>query len=137
MDLCEVAADEKGEGVTTADITNSLLIAICQRWSGSVCYRHNVVKAKVKMADGGSRWIRSSPDGVSDIIGMVRGRFFACELKQPGDTLTEAQFNFLRAVQKGGGLALVVGRTGLRKIPDGVPCCLTVETAMEWIERRL
>ena len=46
--------------------------------------------------------------GVSDIIGMTRtGRFFAIEVKRPGDQLTEKQRLFLDAVRHHGGIAVV------------------------------
>ena len=50
-----------------------------------------------------------SSDKVSDIIGMLRdGRFFAFEVKKPGEIPTEGQREFMDAVKRAGGVAGVV-----------------------------
>lgn len=67
--------------------------------------------------------------GVSDIIGQLRGgRFFALEVKRPGEEPTEEQAVFLGMVNDAGGIAGVVcnwmeAKTLLEKSPDcsGVP----------------
>lgn len=48
--------------------------------------------------------------GVSDILGVLHGRFFALEVKVPGKlhTLTERQSLFLKRVRQAGGKATVV-----------------------------
>lgn len=67
--------------------------------------------------------------GVSDIIGQLRdGRFFALEVKRPGEKPTEEQAVFLSMVNDAGGVSGVVcnwmeAKTLLEKSPDcsGVP----------------
>lgn len=49
----------------------------------------------------------SQPKGVSDIIGIYKGRFLAIEVKKPGAKPTNHQWNFLKAVHENGGIALV------------------------------
>lgn len=71
--------------------------------------------------------------GVSDIIGQLRdGRFFALEVKRPGEKPTEEQAAFLSMVEGAGGVAGVVcnwmdAKTLLEKSPDfsGVPPAVT------------
>ncbi len=56
--------------------------------------RMNVGRAKM-----GQRWVMFGFPGCSDIIGqMADGRFFACEVKKPGEKPTEAQQRFLDQV---------------------------------------
>lgn len=43
--------------------------------------------------------------GVSDIIFLHRGLFFAIELKAPGNTPTEDQYKFLADVEAAGGFS--------------------------------
>lgn len=43
--------------------------------------------------------------GVSDIVALHRGKFFALELKAPGGRATEAQLEFLSDVEKAGGFS--------------------------------
>lgn len=46
--------------------------------------------------------------GSSDLIGIVDGRFFALEVKQPGKKPTKEQLQFLGCVRRHGGFAAVV-----------------------------
>lgn len=62
------------------------------------------------------------PKGISDIIGIHRGRFLAIEVKRPGNKLSDRQARFLRSVSDAGGIALVaysvddvIDGLGLRK----------------------
>ncbi len=43
--------------------------------------------------------------GVSDLIFLHRGQFFALELKAPGNTPTEEQYKFLADVEAAGGFS--------------------------------
>ena len=45
--------------------------------------------------------------GVSDILGVLRGRFIAIEVKTPTGRLSKSQAKFLDEVKANGGLALV------------------------------
>ena len=47
--------------------------------------------------------------GMADLHGMLAGgRYFALEVKRPGETVTPEQMMFLEAVRAGGGIAAVV-----------------------------
>lgn len=52
----------------------------------------------------------SSTPGISDIIGFrrINGQFLACEIKAGRDKLSDHQIDFLDAVKKAGGLAIVI-----------------------------
>ena len=49
----------------------------------------------------------SSMPGVSDILGIFRGRFLAIEVKKPGGKLTEKQQEFIDRINANGGIAFV------------------------------
>lgn len=45
--------------------------------------------------------------GLSDLVGILPdGRFFACEVKVPGQKPRENQFAFLEAINKRGGIGI-------------------------------
>lgn len=44
------------------------------------------------------------PKGISDILGIFRGRFLAIEVKRPGLNLTEHQTRFIERVNAEGGI---------------------------------
>jgi hypothetical protein len=54
--------------------------------------------------------------GVGDILGYtnngIMARFVACEVKKIGDTLSDAQKEFLAAVHKANGLSLIATQVG-------------------------
>lgn len=55
-----------------------------------------------------NRFIRfAGVDGISDIIGIYKGRFLAIETKRVGKKPTKEQRDFLDAIEKGGGIAIV------------------------------
>lgn len=45
--------------------------------------------------------------GSSDIIGIWKGKFLAVEVKTPRGKVTDAQLNFIEAVNRAGGIAFV------------------------------
>jgi hypothetical protein len=49
----------------------------------------------------------TSPKGISDILGIYRGRFLAIEVKRPGGKLTPDQQRFLDRVKIEGGISFV------------------------------
>lgn len=49
----------------------------------------------------------SQPRGVSDIIGIINGKFFAIEIKKPRGQPTDHQINFMASVRSAGGIAFV------------------------------
>src|SRR4051812_18906242 len=76
---------------------------------GVFAWRQNQGAMK-KRDDHGVRTIRfTSINGVSDIIGVLPdGRFLAVECKRPGNVPSEDQQDFLDAVRRRGGIALVI-----------------------------
>jgi hypothetical protein len=52
-----------------------------------------------------------SRPGISDIIGIYNGKFFAIEVKRPGCKLTQAQSKFLEEVCREGGIGFVARST--------------------------
>lgn len=72
---------------------------------GVFCWRNNTGAYKI-----GNRFIRYGYKGSSDIIGILPdGRFLAVECKrEKGGVLSEAQKDFITAIQNNGGIACVV-----------------------------
>ena len=56
---------------------------------------------------GKKRIVRFGVPGISDILGVQRGRLFAIEVKARGGKLTYLQENFLKNVSDHGGIAIV------------------------------
>lgn len=54
---------------------------------------------------GRKRFIRFGVPGMSDIIGIYKGRFLAVEVKRPGNKPTDIQKSFLEDVRRLGGIA--------------------------------
>lgn len=54
---------------------------------------------------GKKRFIRFGVPGMSDIIGIYKGRFLAIEVKRPGNKPTDIQNSFLEDVLRLGGIA--------------------------------
>ena len=78
--------------ITEADVTAQIrqVLKICKvwhwkNWSGPMTY----------------------PKGISDILGIYKGRFLAIEIKKPGGKPTPDQLKFLRYVREEGGIAFV------------------------------
>ena len=46
--------------------------------------------------------------GVPDIVGCLRGKMFALEVKRPGGKATELQLHELKRIRDAGGMAAVV-----------------------------
>ncbi len=65
-----------------------------------------------KQWQGGRRGKSFSAPGVSDIIGCIRGRFFAIEVKTPGHKTEKerlkSQVDFLLEVELAGGIGIMV-----------------------------
>ena len=47
----------------------------------------------------------TAQNGVSDILGLVNGRFLAIEVKKPGGKLSKKQIEFIEQIRKHGGIA--------------------------------
>jgi len=74
--------------------------------------RHPTIAWAKRMNVGGvyksGRWIDFGFAGCADIIGQLRdGRFFACEVKRPGQDPSDEQLAFLYQVATNNGLAVV------------------------------
>lgn len=89
------------------DIVNGCLDLL--RLHGVFAWRQNVGRLPVKDRSG-ERLVRfASVNGISDIIGVLPGgRFLAIECKRPGNRPTEDQQAFLDAVNRRGGLTVVI-----------------------------
>lgn len=71
-------------------------------------WRQNTGGAKYEY-QGKARYVKFSFPGASDIMGVLKGgRFFAFEVKKPGEDATAEQASFLMTVARHGGLAIVV-----------------------------
>ncbi len=59
-----------------------------------------------KVQGRGGHWITLGFPGISDILGQLRdGRILAVEVKVPGKTPTEKQWDFIDTVNRFGGVA--------------------------------
>lgn len=72
---------------------------------GATLWRNNTGK----LQDKNGRWVTFGLCvGSCDLIGHLRGRFTAIEVKQPGKKPTPEQQAFIDSVNKAGGIAAVV-----------------------------
>ncbi len=81
------------------------------RFRGVFAWRQNCGGVSMPVgADRRERFVRfTSINGVSDIIGILpNGRFLAVECKRAGNKPTPDQIEFMNAVRRRGGVALVV-----------------------------
>jgi hypothetical protein len=89
------------------DIVNACLEVL--RYKGVFAWRQNQGRLPVKDRSGARLVSFTSINGVSDIIGVLPdGRFLAVECKRPGNVPTGDQQDFLNAVRRRRGLALVI-----------------------------
>lgn len=91
-------------GVKESDIQKDIIHYL--KIMGALCWRNNSIGIYDK-SFGGFRKLNGygCRVGVSDILGIWRGRFLAIEVKSPKGKLTEAQSAFLLDVQRHGGIA--------------------------------
>lgn len=73
------------------------------RYRGIFCWKQN--NAGIRKPDGG--YIPTGLRGVSDILGIFNGKFLAIEVKQPGNSLSTQQSDFLSMVNEKGGIGFV------------------------------
>jgi len=93
-------------------------IAEVLNYSGALCWITNagMIKTSYRIKTGRLRgqvksfMIRIGPAGMSDIIGMYKGRFLAIEVKLPErrKNVTDIQNNFIENVREHDGIAGVV-----------------------------
>jgi len=85
--------------LTTSQITRIAKLQLAAM--GFYCWRHNQVAVRGRKFVG--------EPGCSDILGYHRktGQFLACEVKGPGDSLSDDQEEFLLKVADAGGKAVV------------------------------
>lgn len=91
--------------------------AICEalNYSGALCWITNagMARSTYRLKTGRMRgqlksyMIHFGPAGMSDIIGVYKGRFLAVEVKLPErrGTVTDIQGNFIHNIRDYGGLA--------------------------------
>lgn len=96
------------ERAREADVLHACLDLL--RLRGVVAWRQNQGAMKQAGRNGRERFIRfAGIRGISDIIGVLPdGRFLAIECKRPGQRPTPDQLAFLEAVNRAGGLGIVV-----------------------------
>jgi hypothetical protein len=71
-------------------------------------YRQNTGAAEYTDKTGKKRMVKYGKPGASDIVGvMPGGRFIAVECKAPTGRLSELQEEFLKDIERMGGLAVV------------------------------
>ena len=85
-----------------SQLQNAILDMLLQHHN--VSHAHVMTTGKIK--GRGGHWITLGYPGVSDIIGMTKtGKFFAIEVKKPGEKPTKQQLEYLEMVEDNGGLA--------------------------------
>lgn len=72
-------------------------------------WRQNTGAVSFKSNTGRDRFIRFGKKGISDILGCQKknGQFTAIEIKRKGNSLTQYQEEFLKDVNRNGGLGMV------------------------------
>mgnify|MGYP001600444766 FL=1 len=87
------------------DIQRTILHYLAMK--GILAHKHRSVGI-FKKATGSYIPLPLQDRGISDIIGCLHGgRFFAIEVKAPGNKMTKEQANYLAKVAKAGGLAIL------------------------------
>lgn len=87
------------EGKIQIDCIHELKKLSCVMW----CMSTSVGKYRIA---GRSNWLTIGFKGLGDIIGMFDdGKFFAIEVKQPGEKPTKEQYSFIKLVNECGGVA--------------------------------
>lgn len=97
------------------DVLKSCLQYLSLR--GAFCWRQNQGGMKTERG----QFIRfAHVSGISDIIGVMEGRFLAVEVKKPGQKAKPHQEAFLERVRASGGIAGVVTSVKeLQELIDG------------------
>lgn len=74
-----------------------------------VAWRQNSGAMKGKSATGKAWYVKfHTAPGCSDVLGVLPGgRFFAIEVKRPGNVATPNQESFIEKIRQAGGLAFV------------------------------
>lgn len=70
-------------------------------------WRSNTGVAKYTDSRGKERFVKFGEKGISDILGIFKGIFFAIEVKKLKNKPTKHQANFLQNVKDNGGIAIV------------------------------
>lgn len=97
----------KGKPITNANELTSYAVKVFRK-AGFVAWRQN----NGAVWDEARQSYRTLPDrlkGVADVMGfrLSDGKILACEVKAGKDRLSADQANFLNAVSKSGGVAVV------------------------------
>lgn len=97
--------------MTESDVVRDCLQFL--RLNGIEAWRQN--SGAIPLPGGGFRRFNGRK-GQADIIGIVKGRFFACECKMPGKKPTPEQDEFLDMVTRNGGISCWV--TSVEELQD-------------------
>lgn len=84
-------------------LVKRLQVAICERYMPR-CFEFNL---QVMVGDEHRRWTRSAPNGASDIVACIDGRWVSLEAKTGAGKLTERQRTFRDAIIRAGGVYIV------------------------------
>lgn len=87
-----------------ADIHNRILVALCRAFHpDGVFWRQNAGRVRTERG----AWVSLGPTGISDIVGVMRGRPVFVEVKTATGKQRKAQIDFQAAVERAGGIYLV------------------------------
>jgi penicillin-binding protein-related factor A (putative recombinase) len=70
-------------------------------------WRNNTGCATYQSKNGKKSFVRFGQPGMSDILGIYKGKFLAIEVKRPGGKVTELQKKFLEAIESNDGIAIL------------------------------
>ena len=70
-------------------------------------WRNNTGGATYQGKNGKKSFVRFGQPGMSDILGIYKGKFLAIEVKRPGGKVTELQKKFLEAIESNDGIAIL------------------------------
>lgn len=75
--------------------------------NGGYFWRQNTGAMPIDREGQPRRYFRAGTPGCSDIVGVYKGRFIACEVKASDGRLSELQERFMDRVREAGGIAFV------------------------------
>lgn len=96
-------AERKRNYESSGQLTSNLLVEINRRYQPRcLIFRLNVIAGKID-----KRFVRSAPPGVADIIGAIRNRAIAIEIKAGQDRMRKNQIDFRDSWIRAGGIHVV------------------------------
>lgn len=94
----------------TANELNHACISYLQACGGKAWRNNTGAMVKEYTTKAGQRkksFIRFGEKGSADVLGLLRGKFFAIETKTPRDQLSDDQAAWLEDVERCGGVAVI------------------------------